>query len=247
MTVADVVAQRRDGRLEDFVREALVLVAWELMEAEISSEIGAELGRVAPEARITHRNGYRPRPWETRVGELELLIPRMRQGSRCTAQRFSLPQRLLIWLIWVAARGRPLYASLSLEAVAIAFLVALLAWILTPVLRAQTGFRAFIASAEQVRDDRVRKPASGITPPRRFGASAWFQRRLPRARKLRGQVLPKPVCKLRRCVRGLRRVLLQPWQAHDPCVQCCLDCLDFCLDNNILCPKNDCEDCWKYS
>jgi transposase-like protein len=81
MTAADVVAQVRDGRLEDFVREAVVLVARELMEAEISSEVGAELGEVAPEARVTHRNGYRPRPWETRVGEIELLIPRKRQGS----------------------------------------------------------------------------------------------------------------------------------------------------------------------
>jgi putative transposase len=81
MTVGDVVAQVRDGRLEDFVREAVVLVARELMEAEISEQVGAELGEVAPEARITHRNGYRPRPWETRVGELELLVPRARQGS----------------------------------------------------------------------------------------------------------------------------------------------------------------------
>jgi putative transposase len=52
-----------------------------LMEAEISGEVGAELGAVAPEARVTHRNGYRSRPWETRVGELELLIPRKREGS----------------------------------------------------------------------------------------------------------------------------------------------------------------------
>jgi len=81
MTAAEVVAQVRDGRLEDFVREAVVLVARELMEAEISAEVGAELGEVAPEARVTHRNGYRPRPWETRVGEIELLIPRKRQGS----------------------------------------------------------------------------------------------------------------------------------------------------------------------
>jgi putative transposase len=81
MTVADVVAQTRDGRLEDFVREAVVLVARELMEAEISEQVGAERGEVAPEARVTHRNGYRARPWETRVGEIELLIPRTRQGS----------------------------------------------------------------------------------------------------------------------------------------------------------------------
>jgi putative transposase len=80
MTAAEVVAQVRDGRLEDFVREAVVLVARELMEVEIAAEVGAELGEVAPETRVTHRNGYRSRPWETRVGEIELLIPRKRSG-----------------------------------------------------------------------------------------------------------------------------------------------------------------------
>jgi putative transposase len=79
-TVADVVAQVRDGRLEDFLREAVVLVARELMEGEISAEIGAELGEVAPDRRSTHRNGYRERAWETRVGELELLVPKKRSG-----------------------------------------------------------------------------------------------------------------------------------------------------------------------
>jgi hypothetical protein len=59
MTVADVVGRVRDGRLEDFVREAVALDARELMEAEVSAEIGAELGEVAPESRLTHRNGYR--------------------------------------------------------------------------------------------------------------------------------------------------------------------------------------------
>ena len=58
MTAAEVVVHIRDGRLEDLVREAVVLVARKLMEAEISTEIGAELGEVAPEARVTHPNGY---------------------------------------------------------------------------------------------------------------------------------------------------------------------------------------------
>jgi putative transposase len=79
-TVADVVAQVRDGRLEDFVREAVAVIARELMESEVSAEVGAELGEVAPDVRLTHRNGYRSRPWETRVGEIELMIPRKRQG-----------------------------------------------------------------------------------------------------------------------------------------------------------------------
>ena len=54
-----------------------MLVARGLMESEISAEVD-ELGEVAPEARSTHRNGYTPRAWETRVGEIELLIPKKR-------------------------------------------------------------------------------------------------------------------------------------------------------------------------
>ena len=81
MTVADVVAEAMDGRLPYYVGEAVALVARELMEAEISAEVGAELGEVATEVRLTHRNGYRARAWETRAGELELLIPKKRQGS----------------------------------------------------------------------------------------------------------------------------------------------------------------------
>jgi hypothetical protein len=41
MTVADVVAQVRAGRLEDFVREAVAIVARELMEGEISARRSA--------------------------------------------------------------------------------------------------------------------------------------------------------------------------------------------------------------
>jgi putative transposase len=81
MTVADVVANVLAGEHGDFVREAVAIVARELMEAEISAEVGAELGAVAPDARATHRNGYRARAWETRVGELELLVPKKRSGA----------------------------------------------------------------------------------------------------------------------------------------------------------------------
>ncbi len=80
MTVADVVAGVLAGEAGDFLREAVELVARELMEAEISAEIGAAHGKVSAE-RTTHRNGYRPRGWETRVGEIELAIPRKRSGS----------------------------------------------------------------------------------------------------------------------------------------------------------------------
>jgi len=56
------------------------VVAGQLMEAEISTEIGAGRGEVSSE-RQTHRNGYRPRAWETRVGEIDLLVPRKRSGE----------------------------------------------------------------------------------------------------------------------------------------------------------------------
>jgi transposase-like protein len=55
-------------------------MAREIMEAEISRQIGAGKGEVS-EARGTHRNGYRPRPWATRVGEIELAVPRKRSGE----------------------------------------------------------------------------------------------------------------------------------------------------------------------
>ncbi|MHB8490874.1 MAG: IS256 family transposase [Solirubrobacteraceae bacterium] len=80
MTISDVVAQVRDGQLEDFLRAAVKIVAEQLMDSEVSAQIGAGHGEVSPE-RLTHRNGYRPRSWETRVGEIELQIPRKRSGA----------------------------------------------------------------------------------------------------------------------------------------------------------------------
>jgi putative transposase len=81
MTVADVVAKAADGGLDEFLKNAVAFFVRELMEGEITAEIGAGRGVVAPESRETHRNGYRPRSWETRVGEIELLVPRKRSGT----------------------------------------------------------------------------------------------------------------------------------------------------------------------
>jgi putative transposase len=64
----------------DVIRESVRLVVAELMEAEVAEMIGAEFGERAPERRRSQRNGYRERSWETRVGELELAIPRLRSG-----------------------------------------------------------------------------------------------------------------------------------------------------------------------
>src|SRR3954447_6387541 len=52
-----------------------------VMELEVSELIGAERGERRPQDRATHRNGYRLRRWDTRAGEIELQIPKLRQGS----------------------------------------------------------------------------------------------------------------------------------------------------------------------
>jgi putative transposase len=80
MTAAERAAKTLLDEHPDILRDAVAMVVAELMEAEISTQIGASHGEVS-DTRLTHRNGYRPRLWETRVGELELLIPRKRSGE----------------------------------------------------------------------------------------------------------------------------------------------------------------------
>jgi len=80
MTADEVVGYLLEGEGLDFLRESLAWVCQQLMEAEVSELVGAERGERTPE-RLTHRNGYRARPWQTRAGELELAIPKLRRGS----------------------------------------------------------------------------------------------------------------------------------------------------------------------
>ena len=80
MTAAQLADKLLSAEHADVVRESVAWMVAELMEAEVAAQIGAELGERTPD-RVAHRNGYRPRGWETRIGELELRIPRLRQGS----------------------------------------------------------------------------------------------------------------------------------------------------------------------
>ena len=65
----------------DLVREAVSFLCHQIMEAEVSAQIGAGLGERAPTERTAHRNGYRERRFDTRAGSLELFIPKIRSGS----------------------------------------------------------------------------------------------------------------------------------------------------------------------
>src|SRR3712207_2328875 len=65
---------------EDPLRQIVRWAVQELMEAEVAAQIGAERYERTAD-RSTQRNGYRPRTWDTRVGSLELQIPKLRTGS----------------------------------------------------------------------------------------------------------------------------------------------------------------------
>jgi hypothetical protein len=64
----------------DPIREALAEVIMALMNAEADAMCGAGYGERSAE-RVNQRNGYRTRPWDTRVGTIALDIPKLRHGS----------------------------------------------------------------------------------------------------------------------------------------------------------------------
>src|SRR3954466_2204594 len=80
MTAVELVDKLMGSEHADVVRESVAWLVAEVMEAEVCGQIGAGLGEVSAE-RVTQRNGYRERAWATRAGELELRIPKLRQGS----------------------------------------------------------------------------------------------------------------------------------------------------------------------
>ena len=73
----------RKAQLEhdaDFLRESVRVLSQALMELEVEEHIGAGRHERSPE-RTGQRNGYRQRSWDTRVGTVELSVPRVRDGS----------------------------------------------------------------------------------------------------------------------------------------------------------------------
>jgi transposase-like protein len=64
----------------DVLREGVRMLAEALMELEVERHLGAARHERTPE-RTGQRNGYRERAWDTRVGTVELRVPRVRDGS----------------------------------------------------------------------------------------------------------------------------------------------------------------------
>ncbi len=64
----------------DFLREGMRVFSEAVMELEVTQHVGAERHARTPE-RSGQRNGYRERRWDTRVGTIDLHVPRVRDGS----------------------------------------------------------------------------------------------------------------------------------------------------------------------
>lgn len=62
------------------MRDLLSYAAECMMELEVETRTGAPIGQRSAE-RLTQRNGYRERAWETRAGRIDLAIPKLRKGS----------------------------------------------------------------------------------------------------------------------------------------------------------------------
>lgn len=80
MTVSEAAGKMLTGQHADVLREAVRLMLAEIMEAEVAELAGGERYERSGE-RSSYRNGYRERRFDTRVGSLELAIPRLRSGS----------------------------------------------------------------------------------------------------------------------------------------------------------------------
>src|SRR3984957_5047564 len=77
MALAELLQKSGDG---DFLRSVAEAVLQILMEADVEGLIGAGRHERTGE-RLNYRNGYRDRSLDTRLGSLQLRIPKLRRGS----------------------------------------------------------------------------------------------------------------------------------------------------------------------
>ena len=77
--LADKLVERA-AEAEDPLRTMAELITGFLMEAEVANQVGAA-AHERTEQRTTHRNGYRDRRWDTRLGTMQLQVPKVREGG----------------------------------------------------------------------------------------------------------------------------------------------------------------------
>jgi len=80
MPVQEWIRKGFEEHGSDLLREMVTAFAQILMSADVDAACGAAYGSRSPE-RVNRRNGYRTRGWDTRVGSIELQVPKLREGS----------------------------------------------------------------------------------------------------------------------------------------------------------------------
>ena len=80
--LSDLAARLSDGdhTLTTALRDILTAALQDLIEAELTGKIGAAPGERTPD-RLNLRNGHRPKLVSTPAGDVEVGIPKLRQGS----------------------------------------------------------------------------------------------------------------------------------------------------------------------
>lgn len=77
---ATVLGEALSDASPDLMRHLLQTMINALLSADADAVIGAEWGQPSPE-RLTHRNGYRHRDLDTRIGTIDVAIPKLRSGT----------------------------------------------------------------------------------------------------------------------------------------------------------------------
>jgi putative transposase len=80
MDVSSWLRKQLEQTSPDLLRAMVQEMAEALMGAEVDALCGAPYGERSLE-RVNRRNGYRERDWDTRVGSIELAVPKLREGS----------------------------------------------------------------------------------------------------------------------------------------------------------------------
>jgi putative transposase len=80
MDVSGWLRKQLEETSPDLLRVMVKDMAEALMSADADAVCGAGYGERSPE-RLNRRNGYRERDWDTRVGSIELAVPKLREGS----------------------------------------------------------------------------------------------------------------------------------------------------------------------
>jgi transposase-like protein len=80
MDVSGWLRKQLEETSPDLLRVMVKDFAEALMSADADAVCGAGWGERTPE-RLNRRNGYRERDWDTRVGSIELAVPKLREGS----------------------------------------------------------------------------------------------------------------------------------------------------------------------